>query len=136
MIRLLSSLALCGLLLSAHAQKKSPASPTHAAAPEWTQFQALKFRNIGPARGGRSTAVAGIASQPHTFFMGATGGGVWRTDDGGNSWTNITDGFISVGSIGSMPMSFMWEPAPQIRAETCPSARGCINRPMAAKPGR
>ncbi len=66
------------------------------------QFSAMQYRNIGPTRGGRSTAVAGIPSQPNVFFMGATGGGVWKTDDGGNTWNNITDGQISVGSIGSI----------------------------------
>jgi photosystem II stability/assembly factor-like uncharacterized protein len=82
---------------------KKPVPAPSAPAPELaTYFEGLKFRNIGPARGGRSTAVAGIRSMPHTFFMGATGGGVWRTDDGGTTWNNVTDGFISVGSIGSI----------------------------------
>jgi photosystem II stability/assembly factor-like uncharacterized protein len=83
------------------AKKVQPAQPP--ASPELAgYFEGLTFRNIGPARGGRSTAVAGIRSMPHTFFMGTTGGGVWRTDDGGTTWSNITDGFISVGSIGSI----------------------------------
>jgi photosystem II stability/assembly factor-like uncharacterized protein len=68
-------------------------------------FTGMKFRNIGPARGGRSTAVAGVPSMPNTFFMGATGGGVWRTDDGGTTWNNITDGFLPVGSIGAIRVS-------------------------------
>ena len=85
------------------AQKNKTVAPANPAQPEISsQLSHLKYRNIGPARGGRSTAVAGIPSRPHTFFMGATGGGVWRTDDGGWNWTNITDGFISVGSIGSI----------------------------------
>ena len=67
-----------------------------------SHFEGMKYRNIGPARGGRSTAVAGIPSQPNTFFMGTTGGGVWRTDDGGSTWNNITDEFLPVGSIGSI----------------------------------
>src|SRR5687767_11214320 len=86
------------------AQKKTPAQtpvPTPAIDFE-KQFGAMKYRNIGPTRGGRSTAVAGTPSQPNVFFLGATGGGVWKTDDGGNSWNNITDGQISVGSIGSI----------------------------------
>jgi len=85
------------------AQKNKTVAQANPAQPEISsQLSHLKYRNIGPARGGRSTAVAGIPSRPHTFFMGATGGGVWRTDDGGWNWTNITDGFISVGSIGSI----------------------------------
>lgn len=83
------------------AQKNKSTSPSSA--PEFaSHFEGMKYRNIGAARGGRSTAVAGVPSMPNTFFMGATGGGVWRTDDGGTTWNNITDDFISVGSIGSI----------------------------------
>lgn len=81
------------------AQVSVPSSPPPELA---SYFEGMKYRNIGPARGGRSTAVAGIPSRPNTFFMGTTGGGVWRTDDGGNTWNNITDGFLTVGSIGSI----------------------------------
>ncbi len=70
-----------------------------------TMLQALKYRLIGPFRGGRCTAVAGIPNKPLTFFMGTTGGGVWKTEDGGGSWQNISDGFFDVGSIGSIEVS-------------------------------
>lgn len=98
---LLLSLTLFSFLGFSQNKKSSSSSNLTPLALE-TQFDGLKFRNIGPARGGRSTAVAGIPSKPHTFLMGATGGGVWRTDDGGNSWNNITDGYLPVGSIGSI----------------------------------
>lgn len=65
-------------------------------------FKGLRYRCIGPSRGGRVTAVAGIPSQPGTFYMGATGGGVWKTTDYGKSWANVTDGFFSTGSIGAI----------------------------------
>ncbi len=65
----------------------------------------LSFRSIGPPRGGRSTAVAGITEQPLTYFMGATGGGVWRTDDAGLNWRNISDGYIGTGAIGSIDVA-------------------------------
>ncbi len=68
-------------------------------------LQALEYRLIGPFRGGRCTAVAGIPTKPLTFFMGTTGGGVWKTEDGGGSWQNISDGFFDVGSIGSIEVS-------------------------------
>jgi len=68
-------------------------------------FEALSFRSIGPPRGGRSTAVAGMTQEPLTFFMGATGGGVWRTEDAGNSWTNVSDGFIETGAIGAIDVA-------------------------------
>src|SRR5262245_36082508 len=57
-------------------------------------FQGLRYRSIGPHRGGRVTAVAGHRKQPHTFYMGATGGGVWKTTDAGHNWQNISDGFF------------------------------------------
>lgn len=63
-----------------------------------------KFRSIGPFRGGRSAAVTGVSDSPNTFYFGAAGGGVWRTDDNGGNWSNITDGFFG-GSIGAVAVS-------------------------------
>ncbi len=68
----------------------------------------VEFRNIGPFRGGRSAAVAGISGQPTTFYFGSTGGGVWKTQDGGNTWFNVSDGFFG-GSIGAVAVS-EWDP--------------------------
>ena len=68
-------------------------------------LQALEYRSIGPYRGGRVTAVAGVSSKPYTFYMGSTGGGVWKTVDAGERWTNISDGFFEAGSIGSITVS-------------------------------
>jgi len=68
-------------------------------------YQALQWRLIGPFRGGRVTAVAGVPSQPMTFYMGATGGGVWKTEDGGLTWRNISDGYFKTGSIGAIAVA-------------------------------
>ena len=68
-------------------------------------FKQLKYRFVGPTRGGRVTAATGIPDQPLTFYMGTTGGGVWKTTDGGVTWKNISDGFFKVGSIGSVEVS-------------------------------
>lgn len=68
-------------------------------------YRAMQWRLIGPFRGGRVTAVAGVAGQPLTFYFGATGGGVWRTDDGGLSWRNISDGYFKTGSIGAIAVA-------------------------------
>ena len=65
----------------------------------------LEYRNVGPHRGGRVTTVTGVASQPHTFYMGSTGGGVWRTHDAGESWHNLTDGKIDAGGIGAIAVA-------------------------------
>ncbi len=67
-------------------------------------YNALEWRSIGPFRGGRSAAVTGVAGKPNLYYMGATGGGVWRTKDAGNSWENISDGFFG-GSIGAVAVS-------------------------------
>ncbi len=68
-------------------------------------YSQLKYRLIGPIRGGRVTAVTGIPDESFTFFMGTTGGGVWKTTDGGVTWINISDGFFKVSSIGSVEVS-------------------------------
>ncbi len=72
-----------------------------AAAFDTTAYR-LEYRSIGPERGGRSTAVAGIPGEPETFLMGATGGGVWKTTDAGLSWENLSDGHFEAGSIGAI----------------------------------
>lgn len=87
--------------LRAQAPVPTPAS----AAVDPALYAGLKYRMVGPFRGGRSTAVTGIAGQPHVFFMGTTGGGVWKTDDAGGHWTNITDGFLDVGNIGAIDVA-------------------------------
>jgi photosystem II stability/assembly factor-like uncharacterized protein len=68
-------------------------------------YKEMEWRCIGPYRGGRVTAVAGIPSQPYTYYMGATGGGVWKTEDGGISWRSISDGFFKTGSVGAIAVS-------------------------------
>ncbi|MCH8962342.1 MAG: hypothetical protein IH820_13755, partial [Bacteroidetes bacterium] len=68
-------------------------------------FQGMDFRMIGPSRGGRVTTVAGHRAQPHTFYMGATGGGVWKTTDYGTTWRNVSDGYFKTASIGSIDVA-------------------------------
>jgi photosystem II stability/assembly factor-like uncharacterized protein len=68
-------------------------------------FSGLKFRCIGPSRGGRVTTVEGVTEEPGTFYMGAVGGGVWKTTDYGQSWKNISDGFFETGSIGDIQVA-------------------------------
>ncbi len=66
---------------------------------------ALRWRSIGPFRGGRVTAVAGVNTQPLVYYMGATGGGVWKTEDAGNTWRNVSDGFVKSGSVGAISVA-------------------------------
>jgi photosystem II stability/assembly factor-like uncharacterized protein len=67
--------------------------------------QALRWRSIGPYRGGRVTAVAGVATQPFVYYMGGTGGGVWKTEDAGVTWNNVSDGFFRTGSVGAIAVA-------------------------------
>jgi len=73
-----------------------------------TLYNKLEYRNIGPFRGGRSAAVTGVPGDPMTFYFGSTGGGVWKTANGGQTWKNISDGFFG-GSIGAVAVS-EWDP--------------------------
>jgi photosystem II stability/assembly factor-like uncharacterized protein len=68
-------------------------------------YQALSWRNIGPLRAGRTTAVAGVPTQPATFYIGSSGGGVWKTVDAGTSWRNVSDAFFDVGAIGAIAVA-------------------------------
>jgi len=72
---------------------------------EHTHFQELEYRNIGPFRGGRSVAVAGHEDQPHTYYTGFTGGGVYKTTDGGINWLNVSDGYFKTGSVGAISVA-------------------------------
>src|SRR6202041_3336344 len=68
-------------------------------------WSGMKYRMIGPNRGGRVTAVTGVPSQPYTFYMGSTGGGVWKTTDAGHTWNNVSDGFFAAASMGAVEVS-------------------------------
>ncbi len=65
----------------------------------------FQFRLVGPFRGGRVGAVEGVATQPNVYYYGATGGGVWKTTDGGANWVNISDGFFKTGSVGAIDVA-------------------------------
>tara|TARA_R110002020_G_scaffold122487_6_gene277929 strand:- start:53676 stop:56804 length:3129 start_codon:yes stop_codon:yes gene_type:complete len=68
-------------------------------------FQPMKFRNIGPFRGGRSVSASGVVGDPLTYYMGTTGGGLWKTANGGQQWDNISDGFFGMGSVGAVSVA-------------------------------
>ncbi|MEM9077747.1 MAG: hypothetical protein AAGC43_11935 [Bacteroidota bacterium] len=68
-------------------------------------FDALQYRTVGPARGGRVTTVTGVATEPGTFYLGASGGGVWKSLDYGTTWNNVSDGFFDTPSIGAIQVA-------------------------------
>ncbi|HEX9756063.1 MAG TPA: glycosyl hydrolase, partial [Gemmatimonadales bacterium] len=96
-IRAAALLALAAFPLTA---QTAPASP-----PDTSLYRTLQWRNIGPFRGGRSVAVAGVPSQPNTFYAGYTGGGLWKTEDRGEIWRNVSDGFFKTGSVGAITVA-------------------------------
>src|SRR5690606_35880210 len=92
LIRLLSSLLfIITLLPDSYGQAVDP-----------NLLKPIHFRNVGPTRGGRVTTVCGVPQQKSTFYMGATGGGVWKTEDYGYNWENISDGYFATPSIGAI----------------------------------
>ncbi|HEV2915597.1 MAG TPA: hypothetical protein VGX92_20120 [Pyrinomonadaceae bacterium] len=80
--------------------QQQPSSSQRGA--EQSPFKGLQWRSIGPYRGGRVTAVAGVSSQPFIYYFGATGGGVWKTTDAGANWEPVSDGAFGTGSVGGI----------------------------------
>lgn len=89
----LSLIVLCLSLVPAFSQTKND------------PLKLLQYRQIGPFRGGRVSAVAGVASQPNVYYLGATGGGVWKTTDGGKNWFPVSDDYFKTGSVGAIDVS-------------------------------
>lgn len=88
----------------ATAQKKDAKAAKAVLTYDEKLYNGLEWRSIGPFRGGRAASVTGVPGKPNLFYMGATGGGVWKTTDAGNTWSNISDGFFG-SSIGSVAVS-------------------------------
>ena len=68
-------------------------------------YKPVKWRCIGPFRGGRSVCASGVPGSPQTYLMGTTGGGVWKTADAGHHWHNVSDGYFKTGSVGAIAVS-------------------------------
>ena len=103
-MRKLLFLALVILFYSADAQKKIPVAATNEKI-DSVFFSKVKYRLVGPWRGGRSSAVTGSYKNKNTFYFGATGGGVWKTTDGGSNWKNVSDKYFgsSIGAVAVAP---------------------------------
>ncbi|MEO6130277.1 MAG: glycosyl hydrolase, partial [Saprospiraceae bacterium] len=102
--KLIFSLLMSLLLLSgASGQRKKITTPAFIPV-DTAMFRHLEWRGIGPFRGGRSSAVTGVRGKPNLYYFGASGGGVWRTKNGGQTWGNISDGFFG-GSIGAIEVA-------------------------------
>ena len=103
-------LALAALTASVIVHTQAPSAPASGARDpnvvvDPRNYQELRWRNVGPTRGGRVTAITGVRSQPCTFYMGGTGGGVFKTETCGDQWTPVSDGQIADGSIGAIDVA-------------------------------
>lgn len=102
-------LALMGITAPGLTQTQSTAATRTAAAPpadDWNRvFAPLKWRSIGPFRGGRSVCATGVPGDINTYYMGTTGGGLWKTVDMGLSWFNVSDGYFKTGSVGAVAVA-------------------------------
>jgi len=91
--------------LTLQSQRRKKKTSTLVYTVQDSMFHGLKWRNIGPFRGGRSVASSGVVGQPMTYYNGTVGGGIWKTMDDGLSWKNISDGFLKTGTVGSIAVS-------------------------------
>src|SRR5262249_14743587 len=105
-----------GIRAEPHAQ-----TPAASSSIDSVILKALQWRSIGPLRGGRSIAVTGVKGRPKEAYSGATGGGLWKTTDAGETWAPVTDGQIKSSSVGAVAVS---ESNPDIvfigMGEACP----------------
>ena len=99
--KIISSLICISFFLVASAQTKKDTAVTNLD----TFFKPVKWRSIGPFRGGRSNTATGVVGNINTYYMGTTGGGLWKTDDMGITWNNISDGYFKTGSVGAVAVA-------------------------------
>ncbi|MEP7002419.1 MAG: hypothetical protein ABI969_18155, partial [bacterium] len=100
-VLLAASLVTCASM-SAAAQARPTAD---VATYDQSRFGGMRYRMIGPARGGRVTAVTGVNQEPMTFYFGSTGGGVWKTTDAGMTWRSTGDQAFASSSIGALDVA-------------------------------
>ena len=91
------------LTIQSQRRKKKSAEPIVTV--QDSMFHGLKWRNIGPHRGGRSVASSGVVGESMTYYMGTVGGGIYKTVDDGITWKNVSDGFLKTGTVGSIAVS-------------------------------
>jgi photosystem II stability/assembly factor-like uncharacterized protein len=105
----LTAIFFAALHVQVSAQKKNAkATPVVQAKPEVdleSYFKPVLWRNLGHTRGGRSVSATGVKGNTLTYYMGTTGGGVWKTEDAGQTWKNISDGYFKTGSVGAVAVS-------------------------------
>ena len=87
------------------AQKKKETPQPLNTVNEIDYYKPLLWRNVGPMRGGRSVTSIGVAGNIFTYYMGTTGGGVWKTEDAGQTWNNVSDGYFKTGSVGAVAVA-------------------------------
>ncbi len=87
------------------AQNKARTSQASSSPLDQLLYEGLQWRNIGPNRGGRSLGSAGSPGRPNEYYFGATGGGLWKTTDGGNEWSPVTDGQVTSSSVGAVAVA-------------------------------
>jgi photosystem II stability/assembly factor-like uncharacterized protein len=106
-LSLLLTLAFSGKALAQKKKTKKdedrPSVSTQA--PNDSLYKSLKWRNIGPFRGGRSVTSVGVPQNPMLYYMGTVGGGIWKTEDAGLSWKNISDGQLGTSSVGAIAVA-------------------------------
>src|SRR6476661_2686054 len=95
-------LLLLGLLFITYNAISQPAKDTTGLN---SYFKPVKWRCIGPFRGGRSNCATGVVTNPNVYYQGTTGGGLWKTDDMGITWRNVSDGYFKTGSVGAIAVA-------------------------------
>ena len=92
-------------LLAQKKQTQKPAAPSQPTVDLESYFKPVHWRNLGHSRGGRSVGATGVKGNTLTYYMGITGGGVWKTEDAGQTWRNISDGYFKTGSVGAVAVA-------------------------------
>ena len=105
LVVLSSTLALAAIAASGPGDLSANPPRWTASPVDTTIWKSYRWRSVGPDRGGRSIAISGVKGQPKVGYFGATGGGLWKTTDGGETWAPVTDGQITSASVGAVAVS-------------------------------